>query len=67
MKAEWIACLKSIAIAHQSYSVAGRSFTRANLTEVRNTLGEIIYALNIATGGASGGVVREVYSDLSRE
>lgn len=61
MQAEWLACLTAIASAHQSYSMAGRSFTRANLAEVSEMVGELAYALK----RNSGGLVTTVYSDMS--
>jgi hypothetical protein len=61
MQTQWQACLTAIATAHQSYSIAGRSFTRANLAEVSSTLGEITAALN----RAQGTVQQVVYSDMS--
>lgn len=61
MQADWLACLHSVAIGNQSYSIAGRSFTRANLKEVSETLGEISYALQLK----SGNLQRVTYADLS--
>lgn len=59
----WQACLTSIATGMQSYSIAGRSMTRANLAEVSDTVAEISYALQLKSGAPT--VVREVYSDMS--
>lgn len=61
MQTEWTACLSAIATAHQSYSIAGRSFTRANLQEVSDMVAEVAYALALK----GGTVQRVVYSDLS--
>lgn len=61
MQTQWLACLAAISTAHQSYSIAGRSFTRADLAAVTDTLAEISYALKLN----SGGLVRTVYSDMS--
>lgn len=61
MQTQWLACLAAISVAHQSYSIAGRSFTRANLAEVSDVLAEISYALKLN----SGGLKRVVYSDMS--
>lgn len=61
MLAQWQACLTSIAVAHQSYSIAGRSFTRANLHEVSEMVGELSYALKLN----SGGLVRFTRADMS--
>ena len=61
MLADWRACLKAIATAHQSYSIAGRSFTRADLAEVSDMVAELAYALQVNNGE----LVRTVYSDMS--
>jgi hypothetical protein len=60
MQADWTNCLQAIAVAHQSYSMAGRSFTRANLNEVSRTLGEIAYAIRVQTG-----LVNRTVADMS--
>lgn len=61
MKTEWLACLSAIATAHQSYTIAGRTFTRANLTEVSRMVREITYAQELAGGDA----VRFTRADMS--
>lgn len=61
MQAEWSACLTAIAVGHQSYSIAGRSFTRANLSEVSDMVGEVAYALALKNGTAQ----RVTYADMS--
>jgi hypothetical protein len=61
MLAEWKSCLTAIASAHQSYSIAGRSFTRANLAEVSDMVAELAYALKLN----SGGLVKTTYADMS--
>ena len=50
LRDKYIACLEAIAVAGISYSIGGRSFSRANLTEVRNTLEELNYAIRLADG-----------------
>ena len=50
LRTKYIECLEAIAVAGASYSIAGRSFSRANLTEVRNTLEELTYAIKLADG-----------------
>ena len=50
LRTKYIECLEAIAVAGASYSIAGRSFSRANLTEVRNTIEELTYAIKIADG-----------------
>jgi hypothetical protein len=50
LQTDFTACLKAIAIAGASYSIAGRSFTRANLAEVAQTIKELQAALDNASG-----------------
>jgi uncharacterized protein YcgL (UPF0745 family) len=61
LQTSYVACLTAIGQAHQSYSISGRQFTRANLSEVRQTLAEIGYALQLKQGN----IQRVVYSDFS--
>jgi uncharacterized protein YcgL (UPF0745 family) len=61
LQTSYIACLTAIGSAHQAYSISGRQFTRANLSEVRQTLAEIGYALQLKQGN----IQRVVYSDMS--
>jgi len=49
LKAEALACLSAI-LKNQSYSLNGRSMTRANLNDVKTTLGQIQAAADIAAG-----------------
>ena len=50
LRDKYVSCLEAIAVAGVSYSIAGRSFSRANLTEVRNTIEELSYAIKLADG-----------------
>lgn len=61
LQGQYVACLTAIAQGNQSYSIAGRSFTRADLVEVRKTLGEISYAIQFKTGT----IQRQTYADMS--
>jgi len=61
MQQQWLQCLTAISTGHQQYSMAGRSFTRANLGEVTDTLAEISYALKLN----SGNLVRFTKVDMS--
>lgn len=61
MLADWQACLTAIAQAHQSYSIAGRTFTRANLMEVSEMVAELSYAKSLA----GGSITRTTYADFS--
>ena len=61
LQTEWLACLSAIATAHQSYQIAGRSYTRANLPEVTKVLGQIGFAIQ-ATDGT---LIRFTRADMS--
>jgi hypothetical protein len=50
LQAKYIACMEAIAVAGSSYSIAGRSFTRANLSEVAQTVKELQAAIDNAQG-----------------
>ena len=50
LQTQFIACLEAIAVAGASYSIAGRSFTRANLGEVAQTIKELQAAIDFAKG-----------------
>jgi hypothetical protein len=58
LRDKYITCLEAIAVAGASYSIAGRSFSRANLSEVR----EIIAELTLAIQSASGTRIRTTYA-----
>ena len=49
LKSEALSCLSAI-LKNQSYSLNGRSMTRANLNDVKATLGQLQAALDIANG-----------------
>ena len=51
LETDWMACLQALALGGQSYAIAGRNLTRANLAEVKLMLGEI----GLAKGRISGG------------
>lgn len=50
MQTAWLACLTGIATAGQSYQIAGRQFTRADLAEVKDTIAELQAAIERANG-----------------
>lgn len=50
LKTAYEDCLLAIAEAGQSYSIGQRTFTRADISQVRETLGDINYALELAQG-----------------
>lgn len=47
----------------QSYSIAGRTLTRANLADISNELAEVAYAQKLQ----SGSVVRMTVADMSNQ
>lgn len=50
LKTNYVACLNAIAVAGQSYSISGRTFTRANLKEVAQLVAEVQAAIDRAAG-----------------
>lgn len=58
LRSKYIECLEAIAVAGASYSIAGRSFSRANLSEVR----EIIAELTLAIESEAGTRIRTTYA-----
>lgn len=60
MLTQWQNCLTAVA-ANQSYSMAGRTFTRAQLEEVSNMVGELSNALALQQGR----LVRTTFGDMS--
>ena len=50
LRDKYVSCLEAIAVAGVSYSIGGRSFSRANLGEVRDTIEELTYAIKLADG-----------------
>jgi hypothetical protein len=61
LQTNWLACLNAIAVAGQSYSIAGRQFNRANLAEVSQTLGDI----NDALARVQGNRTTQTYANFS--
>lgn len=50
LKGKFLECLTSIAVGGVSYTVGGRSFTRADLAEVKRTIAELQAAIDRQTG-----------------
>jgi hypothetical protein len=50
LRDEYVAAIRAVATNGVSYSIGGRSLSRANLTEMRNTLGDVMAALDRASG-----------------
>ena len=61
LRDKYVTCLEAIAVAGASYSIAGRSFSRANLGEVRDTIAE----LTLAIESANGTRIRTTYAKFS--
>ena len=61
LRDKYVTCLEAIAVAGASYSIAGRSFSRANLGEVRDTIAE----LTLAIESANGTHIRTTYANFS--
>ena len=61
LRDEYVAAIKAVAVNGVSYSIGGRSLSRANLTEMRNTLGDVMTALARAAGSRR----RTVLADFS--
>jgi len=50
LRDEYVAAIRAVAINGVSYSIGGRTLSRANLGEMRNTLGDVQAALDRASG-----------------
>jgi hypothetical protein len=61
LRDEYVAAIKAVATNGVSYSIGGRSLSRANLTEMRNTLGDIMTALDRSSNRRR----RTLYADFS--
>lgn len=61
LKASCLACLQDNFTAHQSYTIAGRTITRANIGQVS----AILISVNYAIAFQSGTVSRESVADFS--
>jgi len=61
LRDEYVAAIKAVATNGVSYSIGGRSLSRANLTEMRHTLAEIISAVDRASGNRR----KTLYADFS--
>ena len=61
LRDEYVAAIKAVATNGVSYSIGGRSLSRANLTEMRNTLGDIMAAIDRSSNRRR----RTLYDDFS--
>lgn len=52
LKTQYLECLTAIAVAGQSYTIAGRQFNRAQIGEVRETIAALQAALDRADGSS---------------
>lgn len=48
LKTKYVECLEAIAVAGQSYTVAGRQFNRANIAEVSQLIAAVQSAIDRA-------------------
>lgn len=63
LRDQYVECVKKIAVVGQSYSISGRTFSHANLSEVKQTLQEIQAALREAQGVR----ITNTYANFSTE
>ena len=61
IKTQLMQALSAVLIAGQSYSVAGKSFTKADL----KVLSEMLGSVNAAIAVKQGNIERFVYADMS--
>ena len=61
LRDQYVDAITAVATNGVSYSIGGRSLSRANLTEMRNTLGDILNAI----AHASGSRRRTTYASFS--
>ena len=58
----YLSCLQALsAQGIQSYTIAGRTFTRADLRAITSTLGSLAFAIKFL----GGGIVSTTYADMS--
>jgi len=50
MRTQWLQVLSDVAGGGKSYSFPGRSFSRADLPDIRNTLSELRTAIEFTSG-----------------
>ena len=60
LKVQCMACLTDNFQAHQSYSIAGRTITRANVAQV----GEMLEKINFAIAYNAGNISRVTVADF---
>jgi len=62
LRTKYLSCLEAIATAGQSYSIDGRSFTRADINAVKLTLSQITDAQAMKSGTRA----RRTFTDFRR-
>jgi hypothetical protein len=62
LKSKFVECLAAIAVAGQSYTISGRTYTRANLNDVNKTVAELAAAEQFL----SGKLRRRTYANFQR-
>lgn len=50
MRADYLACVTAIGVGNQSYTINNRQFTRADLNAAKETLGEVLEAIEWKAG-----------------
>lgn len=66
LQTKYVQVIKDVATTGQSYTFPGRSFTRADLPELRTTLSEIRIALAIANGTGGRSTAQAVIDTQSK-
>lgn len=63
LRANILTAINTVLTSNQSYSIAGRSYNRANLAELRGMLQSVNYAI---TAASASPLTRVVYADMSQ-
>lgn len=66
LKASCLACLQDNFTAHQSYTIAGRTITRANIGQVSSILVSVNYAIAYLTGSVPRTTLADMSGDAGR-
>ncbi len=66
MRATWLQVLDDIAKGGQSYAFPGRSFTRADIPHVKETLSELRAAIEVTSGSGRGKQFVQAVIDTQR-
>lgn len=66
LQAKYVQAIKDVATAGQTYTFPGRSFTRANLPDMRDTLNQINVAIRVVTGQGGHSIANAVIDTQSK-